>query len=52
MPKVKTHTSNVNIRMSPQLIEGLDAIALSKGMSRTEYLRFMIQTAIEKEQTK
>ena len=49
MPKVKTQTNNVNVRLSDHVMTCLNEISIKKGMSRTEYLRFLIHTAIEKE---
>jgi len=49
MTKVKTQTNNVNVRLSDHVMTCLNEIANKKGMSRTEYLRFLIHTAIEKE---
>jgi predicted DNA binding CopG/RHH family protein len=49
MPKVKTQTNNVNVRLSDHVMICLNEISTKKGMSRTEYLRFLIHTAIEKE---
>ena len=49
MSKVKTQTNNVNVRLSDHVMTCLNDISNKKGMSRTEYLRFLIHTAIEKE---
>ena len=52
MPKTKTQTESINIRMSEQLASGLDMVADKKGLSRTEFIRFLIQNAVEKEESK
>ena len=49
MSKVKTQTNNVNVRLSDHVMTCLNEIATKKGMSRTEYMRFLIHTAIERE---
>lgn len=50
MQKTSKQTESINIRMTEVLCAGLDRIALKKGLSRTEFLRFLIQSAIEKDE--
>ena len=52
MIRPKVQTVSINIRMSEHLASGLDMVADKKGLSRTEFLRFLIQNAIEKEESK
>ena len=42
----------VNIRLSNPMMQGLSMIAKSKGMTNSEYIRFLLQNAIEKEENK
>ena len=48
MSRDKIHTDNLNVRISPVLSEGLDALASMKGMNKAEYIRLLIQNDIEK----
>lgn len=52
MTKSKIHVNAVNIRLSNSLHQGLSRIAKSKGMSNSEYMRFVLLNAIEKEESK
>jgi metal-responsive CopG/Arc/MetJ family transcriptional regulator len=52
MIRQKVQTVSINIRMSEHLVSGLDMVADKKGLSRTELIRFLIQSAIEKEESK
>ena len=52
MTKNKIHVNAVNIRLSNPLHQGLSMIARSKGMTNSEYMRFLLQNAIEKEESK
>ena len=52
MTKKQTHTDTLNMRISEYLMSGLDALASSRGLNRTEYIRFLIQREIETEKNK
>lgn len=49
MPKTKTHTDAVNIRISPTLSAMLNVLADRKGMNRAEFVRYLIQVEVDKE---
>ena len=42
----------VNIRISDPMMEGLIRLARSKGMTNSEYFRYLLQSEIDKEETK
>jgi len=50
--KNKVHINAVNIRLSNLLHQGLSRIARSKGMTNSEYMRFLLLSAIEKDESK
>lgn len=52
MTKMKVHVNAVNIRLSTPLHQGLSRIATSKGMTNSEFMRFLLQNAIEKDENK
>jgi metal-responsive CopG/Arc/MetJ family transcriptional regulator len=52
MPKCKIETTGLYIRISETLITKLDAVAMERGFNRSEYIRHLIQNAVEKEESK
>ena len=52
MPKSKIDTIGIYIRMSEVLAGKMDAVAMERGFSRSEYIRHLIQNAVEKEESK
>lgn len=42
----------VNIRISDPMMEGLMRLSRSKGMTNSEYFRYLLQCAIDKEDDK
>ena len=52
MAKNKVHVNAVNIRLSNPMIQGLSMLARSKGMTNSEYFRYILQNAIDKETIK
>ena len=49
MPRTKVNDTGIYTKISAILLARMDAVAKAKGMGRSEYNRFLIQTAIEKE---
>jgi len=47
MSRDKIHTELLGIRISPNLLEKLKAIASKKNMNKGEYVRYLIQTALD-----
>ena len=52
MSRPKIHTNAMNIRLASLLIEWLDELSSDRGMTRTEYIRFLIQREMEIKKSK
>ena len=52
MPKCQIETTGLYIRISDILIKKLDSVAVERGFNRSEFIRHLIQNAIEKEERK
>ena len=50
MPRVKVNDTGIYTKISATLLARMDAVAKVKGMGRSEYNRFLIQNAVEKEE--
>lgn len=47
MSRDKIHTELLGVRISLQLLEQLESIASKRSMNKGEYVRFLIQTALD-----
>lgn len=52
MSKCQIETTGLYIRISDTLIKKLDSVAVERGFNRSEFIRHLIQNAIEKEENK
>lgn len=52
MPRTKVQTTGIFLKISQILLEKMDVVAKSKGLSRSEFTRLLIQNAVEKEEDK
>jgi metal-responsive CopG/Arc/MetJ family transcriptional regulator len=47
MSRDKIHTELLGVRISPNLLEQLEAIASRRSMNKGEFVRYLIQTALD-----
>lgn len=52
MPKSKIDTVGISLRMPAVLVSKIDSVAMERGFTRAEYIRHVVQNAIEKLESK